>query len=69
MDEWREKWGSISGKIRKIDELRRRAEEDQSIDLEKSINFLQGGLEENIKDALVRLETFLREVIRQGEDS
>lgn len=66
-DKLSKKWGLMVSKIRKLEKLRREIEESEKIDLDKCEDTIIEGLDERITQNLLEIESFLREVIREGK--
>ncbi len=62
----KEKWNLMVSKIRSIENLRRRIEEDEEIDIEE-VEIVGQGLAGKINNNLVEVESFLREVIKESK--
>ncbi len=61
-------WSVMVDKIRKIENLRREAEESEEVDLSKCEDMIEDELKGgSILESLVRVESFLREIIKQGK--
>ncbi len=66
-DKLSKKWGLMVSKIRKLEKLRREIEESEKIDLDKCEDTIIEGLDGRITQNLLEIESFLREVIREGK--
>ncbi len=65
--DWKEKWGQIAAQLRILDDLRKKAEEDEKLDLAKAEDIIEEGLEGPIRDSFLIIESFLRKVIDRSK--
>ncbi len=63
----KKRWGLMVSKIQKIENLRRKIEEDESFDFEELSGIIEKPLSGRIMNNLIEVESFLREVIKEVE--
>ncbi|MGM0439285.1 MAG: hypothetical protein ACQEP3_02540 [Patescibacteria group bacterium] len=66
-DKLSKEWNSMVSKIKQINKLIEIAEEDEKIDLKKSKETIEQGLDGRITENLLEVESFLREIIKEAK--